>query len=48
MTIYNPLLTRCVCVCVYFFFFLTFLNQSLEKIHLESKLDFAFVTFHTN
>ena len=42
---YNPLLTRCVCV---FKIKKKNLNQSLEKIHLESKLDFAFVTFHTN
>ena len=30
----------CVCVCI-----LLFLNQNLEKIQLESKLDFVFVSF---
>ena len=38
---YDPLLTR---LYIYIYIF-AFLNQSLEKIQLESKLDFAFVSF---
>ena len=37
---YDPLLTR---LYIYIYIF-AFLNQSLEKIQLESKLDFAFVS----
>ena len=38
MTIYGPLLTR-------LYIYIYILNYSLEKIQLESKLDFAFVNF---
>ena len=38
---YNPLLTK---LYIYIYIF-AFLNQSLEKIQLESKLDFTFVSF---
>ena len=39
---YGPLLNR---QYIYIYIYIYIYNQNLEKIQLESKLDFAFVSF---